>query len=43
MDLFSKKKKPRINCELCGRRLALPERDPTKIAICKKCLYGETK
>ena len=32
---------PRWNCEMCGRRLALPERDRKKIAICQRCLKGQ--
>jgi len=32
---------PRWDCEMCRRRLALPERNPQKIAICQRCLKGQ--
>jgi hypothetical protein len=31
----------RYNCEMCGRRLALPQADPTRIAVCQRCMKGQ--
>jgi len=33
----------RTKCELCGKKLKVPETDITKCATCDKCIKGQYK